>query len=129
MRRSIVLLLWRSLPKQICDLLAESIVPFRPVAATTELNCSTPLANFLPGRPGFGVCGFESISENGHPVLSHCRIALMRQYRQYLEVRPRYFFFFSTHFPDFPIAGRDSLYWTGARVWWNGVLRASARTT
>jgi hypothetical protein len=64
-------------------------------------NINTPLVGLLTRQPGFGVCGGESIERDGRAELRHCKIAMMRNSARYLAQRPRYFFFFTTHFPGF----------------------------
>jgi hypothetical protein len=64
-------------------------------------NINTPLIGFFTRQPGFGVCGGESINKEGRAELRHCRIAMMRNSARYTDQRPRYFFFFTTHFPGF----------------------------
>ncbi|MDX2099758.1 MAG: hypothetical protein SFW36_18420, partial [Leptolyngbyaceae cyanobacterium bins.59] len=70
----------------------------------TELymtNINTPTVGFFTKAPGYGVCGLETISEQGNVNQSECQVAFMRQYRKYNQILPRYFFFVNGFYPGF----------------------------
>jgi hypothetical protein len=66
-------------------------------------NINTPTIYFYVERPGFGVCGLNSIGESGEIDLDDCKIAFMRDRKRYGASRPSYFFQFSApgYFPGF----------------------------
>ena len=70
-------------------------------------NINVPTVYFFTGSVGFGVCGLDSIADNGHLNLDGCKIALVRDRSLYARTRPSYFFFFKVppYFPGFADCG------------------------
>ena len=70
-------------------------------------NINAPTVYFFTGSVGFGVCGLDSIADNGHLNLDGCKIALVRDRSLYARTRPSYFFFFKVppYFPGFADCG------------------------
>lgn len=66
-------------------------------------NINTPTLYFFLRQPGFGVCGLQSVGDDGSLDLSDCKISFMRQAQKYAQERPLYFFLFhpGQYFPGF----------------------------
>ena len=66
-------------------------------------NINVPTVGFLTEAPGFGVCGPDSVKQDGRFDLLECKTSFMRRYDYWLTQRPRYFFYFSLpeFFPGF----------------------------
>jgi hypothetical protein len=76
-------------------------------AAPFMTNINVPTVYFYTSSVGFGVCGLDSIADNGHLNLDGCKIALVRDRSLYDRTRPSYFFFFNVppYFPGFADCG------------------------
>ena len=70
-------------------------------------NINVPTVYFYTSSVGFGVCGLDSIADNGHLNSDGCKIALVRDRSVYARTRPSYFFFFKVppYFPGFADCG------------------------
>ena len=70
-------------------------------------NINVPTVYFYTASVGFGVCGLNSISDNGRLDLSGCKIALVRDRGAYDNIRPSFFFLFKVapYFPGFADCG------------------------
>ena len=70
-------------------------------------NINVPTVYFYTSSVGFGVCGLDSIADNGHLNSDGCKIALVRDRSVYARTRPSYFFFFKapSYFPGFADCG------------------------
>jgi hypothetical protein len=79
----------------------EALRDFRDGYFMTNIN--TPTVYFYVRQPGFGVCGLDSVRENGKIDLEQCKIAFMRNASRYAASAPSYFFFFRQprYFPGF----------------------------
>jgi len=73
-------------------------------------NINVPTIYFYTGAVGFGVCGLDSVAENGHLDLEDCKIALVRNRALHANVRPSYFFFVKAppYFPGFADCGPNT---------------------
>jgi hypothetical protein len=72
-------------------------------SGTFMTNINVPTVYFFTGRPGFGVCGLNSIGESGDLHLAGCKIAFMRNAKRYFDQHAQYFFYFKLpqYFPGF----------------------------
>ena len=66
-------------------------------------NINVPTVGFLTAAPGFGVCGPDSVKQNGQLNLAECKTAFVRRYGYWSAQRPHYFFYFTKPalFPGF----------------------------
>jgi hypothetical protein len=80
------------------------------VSAPFMTNINVPTVYFYTGSVGFGVCGLDSIAEDGLLDLNGCKIALVRNRAVYANTRPSYFFLFKLgpYFPGFADCGPSS---------------------
>jgi hypothetical protein len=82
----------------------QSLEALRAFATGTFMtNINVPTVYFFTQRPGFGVCGIESVDGNGAADFSKCKIAFMKHKERYFGTRPDYFFRFKLpgYFPGF----------------------------
>lgn len=79
-------------------------------AAPFMTNINIPTVYFYTGSVGFGVCGLDSVSENGKLNLDGCKIMLVRDRSLYADAHPSYFFLFkiASYFPGFADCGPPS---------------------
>jgi hypothetical protein len=66
-------------------------------------NINIPTVGFFVKEAGFGVCGLDSLLEDGNVDPARCKVSFMRRLDYWRAQQPQYFFFFFTPdlFPGF----------------------------
>ena len=74
-------------------------------------NINVPTVYFYTRSVGLGVCGLDSVAEDGSLDSAACKIALIRNRERYANFRPSYFILFKTspYFPGFADCGPPGL--------------------